>query len=107
MKVHNTWVLNVIQNMVNCGLVRSLSRTGFIEEGRGAIAVEIDFLGQQSVRYLSGISWKLSGLDEPRKIAVLEAIETYKPLSQAVVVAISPLGNRVEVTTCLIELRSD
>ena len=100
----NNWVINVIADLADSGKLRSLARTGFIDRGRGAIWLELSD-GRQGLSYLSRAAWEhFFELDEPRRIAVFDAIESYKPLTQAVVVAFSNVDSKYEVITCLIKL---
>lgn len=101
--VHNTWVIDVIADLTDSGKLRSLARNGFIDRGRGAIYLNLQH-ERENLYYLCRAVWKHFDLDEPRRVAVLSAIDTYQPLSQAIVVAFSNLGDQEEVTTCLIKL---
>lgn len=85
------------------GKVRSLARMGFIDRGRGAIWLNL-VDGKQGLSYLSREAWEHFELVEERRTAVFNSIDTYEPLTQAVVVAFSHIGNDYEVTTCLIKL---
>lgn len=64
----------------------------------------IYFDGRENLYYLCRTVWECFDLDEPRRVAILNAIDTYQPLSQAIVVAFSNLDDQEEVTTCLIKL---
>lgn len=99
----NNWVIDVIADLAEIGKLRSLARMGFIDRGRGAIWLELSD-GRQAFSYLSRAAWEHFELDEPRRIAVFNAIESYEPLTQALVVAFSNVDSKYEVITCLIKL---
>ena len=100
--VHNTWVLNALDDLARSGRIRSLSRIGFIDRGRGAVWVELSD-GKHGTTYLSRSAWHKANLNESLRTAILNAIDTYTPLNQAVVVAFSSLEHQVQVTTCLVK----
>jgi hypothetical protein len=97
----NNWVVNAIADLAEVGKLRSLARMGFIDRGRGAIWLNLTD-GEQGLSCLSRAAWECFELDEPRRIAVFNAIDTYEPLTQAVVVAFSNVDSKHEVTTCVV-----
>lgn len=105
MAVKNTWVLVLIHELNQSGYLQSVARLGFIDRGRGAISLYFASDSRYGASYLSRAAWEEAELDPLRRPAVFETIDTYQPLSQAVVVAISPVGNgKLETITCLIEI---
>ncbi len=83
----------------------SCARNGFLRYGRGAISLEVKCDRKYTVEYLSYSDWQCAELEEPRRKGINNVINTYQPLSQGVVVAISPYGKGFEVTTFLIDLQ--
>lgn len=104
MAVYNTWALDIVYELRRSGKIRELAHLGFIDRGRGAVSVDIGSDRKYGTVYLSREAWMYVGLKEPQRLFCLNAIDTYEPLSQAVVTAISPLWQEFEVTTCLIKL---
>jgi len=54
--------------------------------------------------YLVKSDWQCALLDMARRKAIIEVIDTYDPLLQAVAIAFSSYENNLEVTTFLINL---
>ena len=59
--------------------------------------------GRHGTTYLSRAAWEKAELDESRRSAIFNAIDTYTPLSQAVVVAFSSLEDQFEITTVVVK----
>lgn len=99
--VHNIWVLEVInQRSIE---IAAVARTGFINQGRGAVWLELSG-GRFWLVYNSRAEWERAGLEPPRAKALLEAIDDYNLLNRAVVIAFSSLNDRYETVTCLVKL---
>lgn len=105
MAVNNVWVLDIVYRLNKNGTVRDIARFGFLDRGRGAISLDIAADGRYRAVYLSRAAWTEADLDEERRTAIFHTIDTYQPLNQAVLVAVSPVDdNHFEVTTCLLKL---
>ncbi|MGL5922181.1 MAG: hypothetical protein ACRC32_04570 [Chroococcidiopsis sp.] len=99
--VYNTWVLEVIYQ--RCIEIGAISRTGFINQGRGAVWLKLSD-GRFWLIYNSRAEWERAGLEHERTKAILSAIDDYNPLNCAVVIAFSSLEDKFETVTCLIKL---
>ncbi len=100
----NLWLISLVDKFQQNNYFYCTARNGFLRYGRGAISLDVKCDHQYTVEYLSYSDWQCAELQEPRRKAINNAIDTYQPLSQAVVVAISPYGSGFEVTTFLINL---
>lgn len=100
----NLWLISLVDKLRENKYLYSCARDGFLCYGRGAISLDVKCDRKYTVEYLSYSDWQRADLEEPRREAIDNAINTYQPLSQAVVVAISPCGSGFEVTTFLIDL---
>lgn len=60
--------------------------------------------GKHSLVYLSCPAWIAFYLDHPRGLTVLDAIDRYEPLAEAVLVASSNLGSQCEVVIYLSDI---
>lgn len=102
--MNNTWLVALVDKLRQNNCFYSCARNGFLRYGRGAISLDVKCPNQYTVEYLLYSAWQCADLEEPRLRAINSTMNTYQPLSQAIVVAISPYGNNFEVTTFLINL---
>lgn len=105
MIINNTWTTDIILDLAKSNRLRSLSREGFLERGRGAVGIDINKQLSVYPCYRSRNFWEnIADLHPERRKHILEAIDMYQPLSEVVAVAISPIGDsHIEVTTYLIK----
>jgi hypothetical protein len=85
----NLWLISLVDKLQQKKYVYRIARSGFLRYGRGAISLDVKNSLHYTGTYLTKFNWQCALLDAPRRKAIIEIIDTYDPLSQAVVVAFS------------------
>lgn len=100
----NLWLISLVDKLQQNKYVYRTARNGFLRYGKGAISLDVQDSLHYTGTYLIKNDWQCALLDIARRRSILETIDAYDPLSQAVVVAFSSYENALEVTTFLINL---
>lgn len=95
----NLWLISLVDKLQQNKYVYRTARNGFLRYGRGAISLDMQDSLHYTGTYLIKNGWQCALLGIARRKAIIETIDNYNPLSQAVVVAFSSYESDFEVTT--------
>ena len=100
----NLWLISLIDKLQQNSYIYRTARNGFLRYGRGTISLDVKDSLHYTGTYLLKKDWQCAQIDIVRSKVIIETIGAYNPLSQAVVVTLSPYESNLEVTTFLINL---
>lgn len=96
--------LEFVHELISNGDIRRIARNGFIQDGRGITSVLVED-GQYSCVYLPRAAVEQSLSNDWRKVSLLNFIDSYQPLTQALVTITTQLDEeRVKMSCCLLSL---